>query len=508
MFTGCQNTLPKTAQQTVNNSVLSQTAPGVNSFDRDLSIARLSERHNEVPKAKKIYTAILQQDPQNQEALHRMGVIAAQEGRIGEAFNYIESAIAQGNASAELLGDLGYIQYKQGRYGAAEDTLNRSLDRDPRHKRSLNNLGLCLVAQKKYARALSLFRQIGTEAEAYANLAYAQSQQGDIEGAEQNYHLALEADPDTKVAAEGLLEIGKHHRLRRARLNANNQSARIASRDPRRERGPRRIPDQTRAVASNERVRVAAPRSLPPREQTTTEPQIGFYPSRSVLSRNVPSDPYPEQIRTQSKPRLRASDAIVSVNEAIDPFIDSVANSESRTGQAPGPPIQRAARPTYSETMPPPPTTSRAAEAIVSVNDATDRFIDSVANVAAGEEPRPLPVPPNQIVEVATNQTQPRRETVTHDFSVLNVQVASFEPVDYVPSNAVRPATMTTPIQRHAPQATNPELFDTPPPAPAPLNSGTPSSVGEPKKQGQWWPDQFGVALEPVEQPAPQAELP
>lgn len=541
MFTGCQNTFSKKAKQPINGSVLSQTAPGVSEFDRDLSIARLSERHDEVPKAKKIYLAILKRDPQNQEALHRMGVIAAQEGRTSEALNYIESALAQGNASAELLGDLGYIQFKQGRLGAAEDTLNRSLDRDPRNKRSINNLGLCLVAQKKYDRALSLFRQIGSAAEAYSNLAYAQSQQGDIAGAEHNYHLALEADPDTKVAAEALLELGKHQRFQRA----NQQRSRIAQHNPRRERGPRQVPDQVSAVASVQRYRepvvparepiqstrervvsqrerfptqrqpaaslhqrvtqepVAPPQSLASQPQNTTEPQIGFYPSRAVLSRNITRENSSDRTAAQAPSQLRAADAIVSMEETTDPFnsfIDSVA--DTAVDANPLPPVQRNRAQPYAETMRRRPTTSRAADAIVSVNEATDRFIDSVANVSTPEGRAPLPPAPDRIIEVAANEIEQTQTATTQDFSVLNVQVASFEPVDYVPTNAVSAASLTAPIEQHhhAPQATNSELFHSPPPLPAPL--GTPSTVGEPKKQGAWWPDSLGVVLEPVEQPA------
>ncbi len=200
-------------------------------IEGDLSIARLCERHNDVAKATRIYHAILKQDPKNQETLHRLGVIAAREGKMTSALTYLESAMAAGEASSELLGDLGYVHYQQDRLEQAEDDLNRALDLDGRNQRALNNLGLVLAAQGKDDRALALFRQVSSPAEAYANLAYAQTQRGDLQAAESNYHRALESEPQTRVAAIGLIELRKHARTNRARYGLSN-NAMLAQQEP------------------------------------------------------------------------------------------------------------------------------------------------------------------------------------------------------------------------------------------------------------------------------------
>jgi len=131
---------------------LSHDAPvaqiGAQGFERDLSIARLAERHDDEAKARKIYQSVLARDAQNQEALHRMGVIAARDGRMTEALTFVQSAMAAGTPNSELLGDLGYVYYQQKRYKLAEDKLNESLDLDPRNERSLNNLGLAKTFER------------------------------------------------------------------------------------------------------------------------------------------------------------------------------------------------------------------------------------------------------------------------------------------------------------------------------------------------------------------------
>lgn len=274
---------------------LPQNAPvgtAASSFERDLSIARLAERHGDETKARKIYQSVLAHDSSNQEALHRMGVIAAREGRMTDALTYVESAMVSGAPNAELLGDLGYVYYQQKKYNLAEDKLNESLDLDPRNERSLNNLGLTLAAQKKYRQALSLFEQVSTPAEALANLAYAQSQLGDLNAAESNYHLALEADPKTKVAAVGLIELRKHMRLNRAR-SFRQPEAMIARSEP-------QPPVQPHSVAAIESIKnrepswrtnpVAPAPSRSPIVESTTPPETTIVHSQNTLStRKQPS---------------------------------------------------------------------------------------------------------------------------------------------------------------------------------------------------------------------------
>lgn len=176
-------------------------------IDRLLSVARLHERHEQTDEATHIYRQVLVVDAKNTAAMHRLGVIAVRDGRLADAQQQFDQALASGKPSPELLGDVGYLYYLRHDLPAAEAQLRAALQADPRDRRSRNNLGLVLGEQGRFDEALVEFRQAGSEAEALANLAYVQSQMGQLAEAEKNYHQALERDNSLRSAAEALVQL-------------------------------------------------------------------------------------------------------------------------------------------------------------------------------------------------------------------------------------------------------------------------------------------------------------
>lgn len=170
-------------------------------------MARIAERNGKLESAKKAYQRILEQDPEHVDSLHRLAVISVQKERLEEAFDYFEHAIRLTEPNAELLGDYGYALYLGEEFEAAESALMKSQELSPDNPRVANNLALVLGRQGKYTEAYELFQLTGDQAEAIANLAYVQSQAGDISYAKENYHQALGIDPTLSVAANGLYEI-------------------------------------------------------------------------------------------------------------------------------------------------------------------------------------------------------------------------------------------------------------------------------------------------------------
>lgn len=186
------------------------TQPKVkNNFTQEMSFARLSERNGDNVKAKKLYRHILSEEPENRVALHRMGVIAGKEGRYDDAVQYLTHATTVSEPSAEMLSDLGYVYYLQHNQDLAKATLERALMEDPDYDAARTNLAIVYAELGQYDVALNHFRQVTGEAEALSNLAYIQSQRGDLELAQQNYSRALDIDKRLRPAAEALIQIAQ-----------------------------------------------------------------------------------------------------------------------------------------------------------------------------------------------------------------------------------------------------------------------------------------------------------
>lgn len=229
-------------------------------YGQELSLARLSERQDKTESAERIYHSVLKAQPDNVVANHRLGVLAAKRGLHDEAVQYFQTAEAAGLRSAEFYNDYGYLLYLQNNTSEAEQYYKKSLAVDGAYRSTHNNLGLLMGEQKQYDDSLKHFLMAVDEGEAHANLAFIQSQMGDLEASEKSYHRALEFDPDLKRAAQALVQIarkrGSVKPMENIRPNLEKQSEnQIAKREPQAEVVP---------VSSEESVAAAAPKAVSP----------------------------------------------------------------------------------------------------------------------------------------------------------------------------------------------------------------------------------------------------
>ena len=172
-----------------------------------LSLARLSERHGDPDYAAQMYRVILSENPNNPTAHHRLAVIAAQQQRLDDADRHFERAMAAADPTAELLSDRAYAYYLRHDLDNAERLAREALSKSPQNQTARNNLALVLGERGQFEESLNEFRRVVGEAEAQANLAYAKTMAGDLAGAEETYHLALQRDSQLRPAAQALLEL-------------------------------------------------------------------------------------------------------------------------------------------------------------------------------------------------------------------------------------------------------------------------------------------------------------
>ena len=126
-----------TVQQT--NFTPAATVPATEQ-DAVLLRAKQAEQSRQNQVAKSLYEQVLQKQPQNAEAHHRLGVLADQEGRYPEAQQHYQIAVQQDPQNASLLSDIGYSYYSQDRLEEAEENLTAALRVQPGNQYARNNL--------------------------------------------------------------------------------------------------------------------------------------------------------------------------------------------------------------------------------------------------------------------------------------------------------------------------------------------------------------------------------
>lgn len=244
--------------------LFSAMQPGRGDYNQELSLARLSERQNKAESAERIYHAVLREQPDNVVANHRLGVMAAKRGLLDEGAKYLQTAEAGGLRSAEFYNDYGYLLYLQNKTEAAEQYFHKSLAVDASYRSTHNNLGLILGEQQRYDESLKHFMLAVDEGEAYANLAFIQSQMGDLDSAEGNYHRALELDPELRRAAQALVQIAsKRGNIQPVQQIPANREKMRADQVARNAQQPKPQPEAA-PVSAEEALAAATPEQVAP----------------------------------------------------------------------------------------------------------------------------------------------------------------------------------------------------------------------------------------------------
>ncbi len=201
------------------------------SNERVLSLARLMERQGRHEEAEKLYLGVLEGNPQERTACHRLGCLAVGRGEHSRGIEYFQRAAVEGDVSGALWNDMGYVLYLQHELSQAEANLREAIRKDPHFKNAHSNLGLVLAEQGKFDEALTEFRQSSDEAGSFSNLAFVQTRLGLLNEAENNYHRALALDPKHRQAAEALVQFAQLSRkvdAQAAQSLAINPSAVVA----------------------------------------------------------------------------------------------------------------------------------------------------------------------------------------------------------------------------------------------------------------------------------------
>ncbi|HEY9635381.1 MAG TPA: tetratricopeptide repeat protein [Coleofasciculaceae cyanobacterium] len=165
-----------------------------------IALALNSYQTGNLSQAELLYQQILQQQPNNPEALHWLGVIAHQLGKLKEAIAYYQQTLAVQPNQSEVYYNLGNAFQQQGDLAAAINHYQQALALKPDYTDAYYNLGYALQQQGDLSAAINHYQQAlalnPNDAEAHGNLAYVFQQQDQIEAAIAHYQQVIALRPD------------------------------------------------------------------------------------------------------------------------------------------------------------------------------------------------------------------------------------------------------------------------------------------------------------------------
>jgi predicted TPR repeat methyltransferase len=188
-----------TEQAPVAADGVATTVPGMGLLQR----AMAAHGRGEAADAEALYGQVLAEHGDMPDALHLLGVLNAQQGRLAQAQALIERAIAVQPAEAMFHNNLGNVCAEAGRLQEAERHYLHALELDGQRVDALNNLGVLLSHRGQADGAAQVLQRVLELApdfrDARQNLASHHLRQGDIAKAVEQCVDGLETSPRNPV---------------------------------------------------------------------------------------------------------------------------------------------------------------------------------------------------------------------------------------------------------------------------------------------------------------------
>ncbi len=175
-----------------------------------LDAARLF-RANDLPGAEAMCRALLATDPHHAQALHLLGLIAAQTRHPDEALALFAQAIAENANEASFHNSRGSLLFQLDRAAEAEEAFRAGLAINATYPELHGNLGNALKALDRLDEAADSFRaalELRADApEMHHFLAVTLRELGELEAAEAHFRKALDLAPDYLEVHYSLAEL-------------------------------------------------------------------------------------------------------------------------------------------------------------------------------------------------------------------------------------------------------------------------------------------------------------
>ena len=163
-----------------------------------LWLARLYRLRNEHAKAEEVLRSLLKQDPENEAAVEQLTQLLLDEGKSADAVLLLESVTNRTPSPAllDLLGD-AYTQTHD--LAKAEGAYRKAMDLDPSELSHVRGLGQTLLAEEKFADALTVYQKLADlmpdDSDVYLRLAQIYRELHQLDHAEENLLKARQYAP-------------------------------------------------------------------------------------------------------------------------------------------------------------------------------------------------------------------------------------------------------------------------------------------------------------------------
>lgn len=172
-----------------------------------LTLEEAQKLHSEgqLEEAKESYLTLLEDNPQNAELLHLLGLLSAEMGDLNEALHYLEEANRILPHHPTLTLHYANILKAKGDLPKAEEVLLQMTKDHSQFAAGFNNLGTVYFAEQKWQQALQAFETaISLQAnyiDAYYNLGLALNKLHRFEAAQSAFQAVIEMSPTHPGAA-------------------------------------------------------------------------------------------------------------------------------------------------------------------------------------------------------------------------------------------------------------------------------------------------------------------
>jgi tetratricopeptide (TPR) repeat protein len=135
-----------------------ETAPGVLSRTR-LTAALAAQKAGRIEDAERTYRAVIEEDPDNADAIHLLGVVVLERGSPQTAIELFRRAIAINDDTMAYHGSLANALLQAGMLPEAIAEYGRAIELKPNHALTHSNLGNAFRAAGDLKRAVDSYRQ-------------------------------------------------------------------------------------------------------------------------------------------------------------------------------------------------------------------------------------------------------------------------------------------------------------------------------------------------------------
>ncbi len=172
--------------------------------DQALNLAMEHHSMGRLAEAEVLYQQILQADPNQPDALHLLGAVAAQTGKFQAAVDFIAQAIAINPNNAAYYSNRGNALQELKQLDAAIASYDMAIDLNPDYAEAFSNRGNALKALNRHEEALASYdtaiQLYPDYADAHYNRGYTLKKLGKLDEAIASYDTAIRINPNHAAA--------------------------------------------------------------------------------------------------------------------------------------------------------------------------------------------------------------------------------------------------------------------------------------------------------------------